>query len=271
MLRGAYVALRNTTFSVDSKLNYFLLCNLQKYITFIYKEEIEGWKKLRKNCCLLLKYIVCVENFSSHSFVRLWKRNTLPESTDFIKKTLNLLPTSYIPSTLYIVLSQGFALKQIYIHLCTHTARVCQNEHCLPKNKVHRLNAEWNSVEFLCWRWRGTLTLWLRLSCAIFSLFRWWATASDLPPGQKWLRAQLQRRWKTRHSPSLRRFSCEIMGRSRRVSFLYIWKKMLFLTAYEVRKCRVTAWFLKWDSQLLANSFTDCTLSWPIGPNPELQ
>lgn len=112
---------------------------------------MEGWKKLRKNCCLLLKYIVFVENSSSHS--RLCKENMLPARTDFIKKALNLIPTGYMPSTLYIVLSQGFALKQIYIHLCTHRARLCQNEHCLPKNKVHRLNAEWNSIEFLCWRW----------------------------------------------------------------------------------------------------------------------
>lgn len=58
-------------------------------------------KKLRKNCCLLLKYIDFVENSSSHS--RLCKKNLLPEPTDFIKKTLNLIPTGYMLSTHYIL------------------------------------------------------------------------------------------------------------------------------------------------------------------------
>lgn len=90
-------------------------------------------EKVKENCCLLLKYIVFVEN--SFSYSRLCKKNILPEHTDCIKNTLKVILTGYMPSTISIVLSQGFALKQIYIHLYTHTARLCQNEHCLPKNK----------------------------------------------------------------------------------------------------------------------------------------
>lgn len=48
MLRGAYVALRNTASSADSKLNYLLLCSLQKYITFIYQGGDRRMEKVKE-------------------------------------------------------------------------------------------------------------------------------------------------------------------------------------------------------------------------------
>lgn len=69
--KSSFMALTNTVFALNSNLNYFFQYSVRfrQYVLQPFaKKEIEGRKRLRKNCCyLLLKYLAVAENYSSHT------------------------------------------------------------------------------------------------------------------------------------------------------------------------------------------------------------